>query len=64
MIEDTSVPEETNLISIRKIIDRISEKYDKIWVKRKRSINSKFLIRGSCQQLPKRLILEDCLNFL
>ena len=44
MIEDTSIPEETNLISIRKIIDRISEKYDKIWVKRKRSINSKFLI--------------------
>eukprot|EP00919_Chromeraceae_sp_WS-2016_P018375 GHVR01043642.1.p1 GENE.GHVR01043642.1~~GHVR01043642.1.p1 ORF type:complete len:431 (+),score=42.18 GHVR01043642.1:308-1600(+) len=44
MIEDKTIPEETNLISIRKIIDKISEKYDKIWVKRKRSINSKFLI--------------------
>jgi hypothetical protein len=31
-------------VSVRNIIDDISAKYDKLWIKRNRGINSKFLI--------------------
>jgi len=38
------ISEEQNLLSINKIISEISSKYDKLWMKRNRSIDSKFLI--------------------
>ena len=44
MDKSTLIPEEEDLLSINKIISEVSAKYDKIWVKRSRSIDSKFLM--------------------
>jgi len=44
MQKNILTPEEKDLASINKIITEVSSEYDKLWIKRNRSINSKFLL--------------------
>ena len=51
---NTLILEEKKLLSITKIIDEISVEYDKVWIKRKRSITSKFLISFIFQMISNK----------
>ncbi len=46
--------EERELIKIKEIIDKVSNKYDKIWKKRNREIDSKFLISFIFQKITNK----------
>lgn len=53
-MENILMPEEMNLLSISKIISEVSAKYDKLWVKRNRSIDSKFLVSFILQVISNK----------
>ena len=46
--------EERELIKIKEIIDKVSNKYDKIWKKRNREIDSKFLVSFIFQKITNK----------
>ena len=46
--------EEIELIRVGEIIDEVSKKYDKIWKKRNREIDSKFLVSFIFQKITNK----------
>ena len=53
-MEKAMQSEERELIKIKEIIDKVSNKYDKIWKKRNREIDSKFLVSFIFQKITNK----------